>query len=162
MRTWSKESQKKIIHPKQLEDWQQRIKAQKKTIATLNGAFDILHTGHLHILFEASQMADTLIVALNSDMSIKKNKGDARPINTLEKRLEMLSSISFVSFVTWFEETTPISILRLIKPNVHVNGEEYKENCIEEDIVHEMGGKVHFVKRLPKLSTTGTIQKLCD
>ncbi len=116
------------------------------------------------MLYEASLQADKLIVALNSDGSIKKYKGNDRPIIPLHYRMQLISALSFVDFVTWFEETDPINILSIICPAVHVNGEEYGQNCIEKDVVVSNGGKIHLVKRIESLSTTEIIRKikLCD
>ena len=141
------------------------LKGQGKTIATLNGSFDLMHAGHLHIIFEASKVCDVLIVALNTDRSIQQYKSSLRPIVPLQYRLEMMSSIGFVNYVTWFDETDPRNILNIIKPDVHVNGVEYGENCIEADVVKKHGGKIHLVDLIPSLSTTQIINKikaLCD
>lgn len=158
-------SLRKRIDPSVLEARVKEIKKSGKTIATLNGSFDLLHAGHLHIIYEASLQADVLIVALNTDASIQKYKSPKRPIIPLEYRLQMMTALSFVSYVTWFEETDPIAILGKIKPNVHVNGAEYGENCIEAEVVRKNGGKVHIVSLVPGLSTSQVIKKIretCD
>ena len=131
-----------------------------KTIVTLNGSFDLLHSGHLYILFEAAKQGDILVVALNSDESIQKYKSADRPIITLEHRLHMMSAIACVDFVTWFNETTPIEFLRKIKPHVHVNGAEYGENCIEAQVLKELNTKLHLVPRIEGLATSDIIKKI--
>lgn len=153
-----------MINPDQLEQKIQEIKKQNKTIATLNGSFDLLHAGHLQIIYEASNQADILIVALNTDESIKKYKSLKRPIISLKYRLQMIAALEFVNYVTYFNETDPIKILDIIKPNIHVNGKEYGENCIEADIVKKNGGKIHIVDLVDSLSTSKIIQKiiLCE
>lgn len=163
--TWLAASQAKIITPDQLEKKVAQLRAQEKKIATLNGSFDLMHAGHLHMIYEASQVADILILALNSDQSIKQYKSPARPIIPLEYRLQMMAAIEFVDYVTWFDETDPRKLLSIIKPDVHVNGAEYGENCIEADVVKQYGGKVHIVDLVQGLSTTQIIKKiksLCD
>jgi len=105
-------------------------------------------------------MADVLIVALNSDSSIKKYKSEKRPIIPLEERMQMMAAISSVDFVTFFEETDPRNILDIIKPDVHVNGQEYTINCIERDVVEKNSGRVHIVKLVPGLSTSEIIKKI--
>jgi rfaE bifunctional protein nucleotidyltransferase chain/domain len=150
----------KSIRPDQLEEQVAFLKSSGLKIATLNGSFDILHAGHLEMLFQASRQADRLIVALNSDASIKAYKSKDRPYIPLEQRLAMMACISFVDFVTWFDETDPIRILSLIKPDVHVNGSEYGENCIEAETVHTNGGRIHIVELVPGLSTSKLIQKI--
>lgn len=157
---WSNAYKEKVIVPSQLSQKADELREQKKKIATLNGSFDLLHAGHLQIIFEASQVGDVLIVALNSDSSIKKYKSPKRPIITLEYRLQMMAALQFVDYVTWFEETDPIKFLSIIKPDVHVNGAEYGENCIESEIVRSNGGKIHIVQLVPGLSTSEVIKKI--
>lgn len=157
---WSKAYHNKVIHPSQLPQRVKELRAQKKNIATLNGSFDLLHAGHLQIIFEASQVGDILIVALNSDRSIQQYKSPKRPLIPLEYRLQMMAALEFVDYVTWFEETDPRQLLSIIQPNVHVNGAEYGENCIEAEIVRSYGGKIHIVQLVPGLSTSAIIQKI--
>lgn len=158
--SWASYSKNKIIDPKDLPKKLQEIRAAKKKIATLNGSFDLLHAGHLHIIFEASQVGDVLIVALNTDRSIQEYKSPKRPIIPLEYRLQMMAALGFVDFVTWFDETMPMRILSEIKPDIHVNGAEYGENCIEADTVRSHGGKIHIVQLVPGLSTSQILEKI--
>lgn len=160
MEKWADAYKQKLLLPEDLGRTVSEIKKSGKTIATLNGSFDLLHAGHLQIIYEASQVADVLIVALNSDQSIKKYKSPLRPLITLEYRLQMMASLGFVDYVTWFEETDPIRILNVIKPDVHVNGAEYGENCIEADIVKTNGGRLHIVSLVQGLSTSHVISKI--
>lgn len=157
---WRLVSKKKFISREHLFKKVQQLKQSGQTIATTNGAFDLLHSGHLQIIYEASRQADVLIVALNSDLSIKKYKDPSRPIIPLEYRLEIVSALEFVSFVTPFDETTPIALLEIIQPHVHINGREYGENCIEADIVKKYGGRIHIVDIVPGLSTSKIIDKI--
>lgn len=152
----------KWIDPSKLEDKIESVKAEGKTIVTLNGSFDLLHAGHLHIIYEASRQADVLIVALNSDGSIQKYKSPKRPIVPLMYRLRMIAALGFVNYVTTFEETDPREILTKIKPHVHVNGAEYGASCIEADVVKEHGGRLHIVQLVPGLSTSTLIKKIID
>ena len=89
-----------------------------------------------------------------------KRQGISRPIIPLQSRLEMISAIEFVSFVTWFDETNPIDLLELIQPHVHINGREYGENCIEADIVKKYGGRIHITDIIPGFSTSKIIDKI--
>lgn len=159
---WSDVWKKKLILPEGLADAAENIRLTGKTIATLNGSFDLLHAGHLQIIFEAFQMGDVLIMALNSDSSIQQYKSPDRPIIPLEYRLQMVAALEFVSYVTWFDETDPRKLLETIRPNVHVNGSEYGENCIEADVVKSHGGKIHIVKLVPGLSTTQILSKISN
>lgn len=158
-------AEKKYLSPDSLEKKVQLIKKEGKTIATLNGSFDLLHAGHLQIIFQASQQADILIVALNTDASIKAYKSPKRPIIPLEYRKQMMAALAFVDYVTWFDETDPRALLKKIGPNVHVNGAEYGINCIEKEVVEQGGGKIHIVELIPGLSTSMIIKKIkevCD
>jgi D-glycero-beta-D-manno-heptose 1-phosphate adenylyltransferase len=165
MMSWKEYSQSKILSPECLEEKINALRREKKTIATLNGAFDILHAGHMYMIYEASKTADILIVALNSDASIRTYKSPKRPIIPLPYRLEMLSALNFIDYLTWFEESDPRQILEKIKPNVHVNGIEYGENCIEAEVVKKNGGRLHLIDRIPGLATSEIIKRLaypCD
>lgn len=162
--SWESAYKKKLIHPNDLKKVVFDLRKQKKKIATLNGSFDLLHAGHLHIIYEAAKQGECLIVALNSDDSIKKYKSPLRPIIRLENRLQMVAALEFVDFVTWFEETDPRELLKIIKPDVHVNGAEYGAECIESGVVRENGGEIHIVNLKPSLSTSHlieTIVKIC-
>lgn len=160
MKKWLDSYKAKLIEPLHLEAKVKELKQSGKKIATLNGSFDLMHAGHLQIVYEASQVADVLIVALNSDASIKKYKSSNRPIISLEWRLQMMAALGFVDYVTWFEETDPLALLSKIKPHIHVNGAEYGENCIEAETVKSHGGRIHIVKLVPGLSTSSILEKI--
>lgn len=159
---WSQQFRTKLIHPDAIESKIAELRNAGKTIATLNGSFDLLHAGHLNIIHEAAQMGDHLIVALNTDQSIQQYKSPDRPIVPLEYRLQMMAALSFVSYVTWFNETDPRNILSKIKPDVHVNGAEYGNSCIEAETVKKNGGKIHIVQLVPGLSTSEIIKKIAS
>ena len=162
---WNEAYLKKVIKPENLKKKVSELKEQGLTIATINGTFDLMHAGHLHILYEASKTADCLILALNSDESVKKYKSLLRPIIPLSYRLQMMAALSFVDYVTWFHESDPREVLEIIRPDVHVNGAEYGENCIEAEVVKKYGGTLHLVERIDGLSTSEVIQnviKVCD
>lgn len=160
MKRWQEKYKEKVIPPQDLFNRCEELRHQNKTIATLNGSFDLLHAGHLQMIYEASQVADVLIVALNSDQSIRSYKSPDRPIIPLEQRVQMLTALGFVDYVTWFDDTTPVHLLELIRPNVHVNGSEYGENCIEAETVKRYGGAMHIVQLVPGLSTSNIIDKI--
>lgn len=152
--------EKKLVKPELLEETVDSIRKSGRTIATLNGSFDLLHAGHLYIIHHAKQQADVLLVALNSDASIRAYKSPNRPIISLNYRLEMMAALEFVDIVTWFEETNPCVLLSKIRPDVHVNGAEYGLNCVEAETVRLVGGKIHLVDRIPSLSTSSIIEKI--
>ena len=152
--SWKAFSTTKIFPSQSLVTILNNQRSLGKTVATLNGSFDLLHAGHLYILYEASKTADILVVALNTDASIQRYKSPSRPIIHLQERLEMVAALGIVDYVTWFEEDDPRALLRLLRPDVHVNGAEYGHNCIEADIVRECGGRLHLVDRIPGLATS--------
>jgi rfaE bifunctional protein nucleotidyltransferase chain/domain len=152
--------EKKLLDPERLEAKIAELRAQNLTIATLNGSFDLLHAGHLFIISEAAKQADKLIVALNSDQSIRQYKSPDRPIIPLSYRLEMMAALQFIDYVTWFEETDPRALLAKIKPDVHVNGAEYGASCIEAEVIKTYGGRLHLVERIPSLATSAIIEKI--
>lgn len=159
---WSEEYKKKLILPSELSKTVKLLRSQGKTIATLNGSFDLLHAGHLQIIYEASQAGDFLIVALNTDRSIKGYKGPKRPLIPLDYRLQMMCALVFIDYVTWFDEPDPRRLLEEIAPDVHVNGSEYGEECIEAETVKSRGGRIHIVRRIPSLSTSDIVNKIID
>jgi D-beta-D-heptose 7-phosphate kinase/D-beta-D-heptose 1-phosphate adenosyltransferase len=157
---WSLAYKNKTIAPDDVEAKVVSLKQAGKKIATLNGSFDLMHAGHLQIIFEASKQGDILIVALNSDTSIQQYKSPKRPIIPLEYRLQMMAALEFVDYVTWFEELDPRQLLTKIKPDVHVNGAEYGESCLEAETVKAHGGKICIVPLVPGLSTSTIISKI--
>lgn len=152
--------QAKIVAPEDVSARSALLKAEGKTIATLNGSFDLLHAGHLEILYQASLQADVLWVALNTDDSVRRYKSPSRPIITLEYRVQMMCALEMVDYVTWFDETDPRIVLEKIRPNVHVNGSEYGLDCIEAETVKKNGGRVHIVEKIPSLSTSAVLTKI--
>jgi rfaE bifunctional protein nucleotidyltransferase chain/domain len=152
----------KIVDPKQLPEIVATLKRAGRKIATLNGSFDLMHAGHLYIISEAAKVADILIVALNTDKSIQQYKSPDRPIIPLNYRMEMMAALEFVDYVTWFDETDPRKFLEAIKPDIHVNGAEYGQHCIEADTVKANGGALHLVDRIPGLSTSEVLTKIAQ
>lgn len=128
---------------------------KNKTIVFTNGCFDLLHQGHLHLLNEAKKLGDILIVAVNNDASVKKLKGETRPIENLETRLKHLSELKEVDYVISFSEETPIHLIEQIQPTVLVKGGDYKK----EDVVgNKIAEQVVIVPLLAGFSTTKIIQ----
>jgi D-beta-D-heptose 7-phosphate kinase/D-beta-D-heptose 1-phosphate adenosyltransferase len=136
------------------------LRSKGKRIVTVNGSFDLLHAGHLYILREASRQGDVLIVGLNSDASVKRYKGPSRPLIPEAQRAEMLLALRYVDYVHIFPEQVPMPFLEEIRPDVHVNGTEYGEDCIEAPIVRKHGGRIHVVDRLAGLSTSRIVNQL--
>jgi len=131
-----------------------------KRIVTINGTFDVLHAGHLHILREARQQGDVLVVGLNSDSSVRANKGPKRPLVPQAQRAEMLLALRYVDYVHIFDEQVPMAFIAAVRPDVHVNGAEYGEGCVEAEVVREIGARLHLVRRIDGLSSSGVIERL--
>ena len=136
------------------------LKQQGKCIVTNNGSYDLMHLGHIYGLFDAKEQGDILIVGLNSDASIKAYKSVHRPINDEQMRLRMIAALSCVDYVFLFEETTPHRWLERLKPNIHTNGAEYGQDCIERDLVESQGGKIHLLPMVDGYKTSLMIDKI--
>ncbi len=132
-----------------------------RTIVFTNGCFDILHAGHVQFLREAAKLGDTLIVGVNSDASVRRLKGETRPVNKLADRITVLAALASVDLVIPFEEDTPLRLIEMIRPDVLVKGADYKEDEIAGSaFVRSYGGLVKTLPLRKGHSTTGTIAKL--
>ena len=138
-----------------------KLRQEGKTIVTTNGCFDILHVGHLRYLEETKKFGDVLIVALNSDASVRRLKGEGRPINNENDRAEVLNALKSVDYVVLFDEDSPMQLLAEIKPDVHTKGADYTvETLPEAKVILENGGRLEFIKFVEGKSTTSTIAKI--
>ena len=136
-------------------------KKNKMKVAFTNGCFDILHLGHLEILTKSKEFGDRLIVAVNSDESVRKLKGKERPINDFQTRSNMLASFSFVDYVVEFSDDTPKKLIQIIKPDFLIKGGDYKKNdIVGNDIVSSYGGETIIIPLIDGLSSTNTINKI--
>ena len=136
-----------------------RIKG--KRIVFTNGCFDILHAGHVSYLQQAKQLGDHLIVAINNDESVKKIKGPARPINSIEQRMAVLAGLGVVDWVTSFGDDTPERLLKKLRPEVLVKGGDYSaDQVVGADIVRAYGGDVRVLGVIKNLSTTSIIDRM--
>jgi rfaE bifunctional protein nucleotidyltransferase chain/domain len=134
-------------------------KARGRIIVLANGCFDLFHAGHIRYLRAAKAKGDILVVAINSDRSVRRLKGRGRPILEQQERVEILSSFSFVDYVTIFSEPTVTQVLLTLKPDVHVKGSDYtRETVPEKDTVKGYGGRVAIVGG-PKIRNTSEIIK---
>lgn len=152
---------KEAINREQLQQLLREIRAEGKTIVTTNGCFDILHVGHVRYLEETKKFGDVLIVCLNSDNSVRRLKGEGRPINNEKDRAEVLNGLKSVDYVVLFDENSPSNLLAEIKPDVHTKGADYNvETLPEAKIILENGGRLEFIKFVEGKSTTNTIKKI--
>jgi rfaE bifunctional protein nucleotidyltransferase chain/domain len=155
------ETQHKILNKEQLltkvASWKEKA---QKTVFT-NGCFDILHLGHIDYLEKAAGKGDKLIVAINTDSSVKKLKGDSRPINNEIARARLLAALAFVDAVTFFSEDTPIKLISNILPDVLIKGSDYEiGNIIGADIVLQNGGAVETIALVEGYSTSQIIKQI--
>lgn len=149
----------KICQPDQLAS---RAHDIKRPLVFTNGCFDILHRGHVTYLAQAAALGASLVVALNSDASVKRQgKGDDRPINALQDRMALMASLECVSLVTWFDEDTPLNVILALKPDLLVKGGDWStEKIVGAKEVQAWGGKVYSIPFLHARSTTATLNKI--
>jgi D-beta-D-heptose 7-phosphate kinase/D-beta-D-heptose 1-phosphate adenosyltransferase len=125
-----------------------------------NGVFDIIHSGHIHLLSQASTLGDFLIVGINSDASVKRLKGNSRPVNNVYSRAKVLSSLIQVDAVVIFNEDTPLNLIKHINPQVLVKGGDYSvQEIVGFDFITRNGGNVITIPTLDGFSTTSIIEK---
>ena len=139
------------------------LRATGQTIVFTNGCFDLIHPGHTRYLATARSFGDILIVAINSDTSVRVIKGEKRPINSQADRAETLAALESVDFVTIFDEPDPYKVISVLQPDVLVKGGDWPiEKIIGRDIVEARGGRVVNVPFVEGASTTGIIEKIID
>ena len=150
-----------VVKINELLDIIKELKSENKVVVTTNGCFDILHVGHVRYLNQAKALGDILVVCLNTDKSVKKLKGDSRPINSENDRAEVLAGLSSVDYVILFDEETPSDLLGKIKPDIHVKGGDYNVDTLPESkVIQQAGGKIIFLPFVEGKSTTGIINKI--
>lgn len=148
---------KKILSPAALK--RALARSRGKAVFT-NGCFDIVHRGHAEYLERARALGDRLIVALNTDESVRRLKGPERPINPLEDRLAVMAALESVDYVTWFGEETPLELILKLRPHVLVKGGDWKpEQIVGSREVLSWGGRVRSLPYLEGRSTTRIIEK---
>ena len=138
-------------------------KAKKKgaKVVLTNGCFDLLHLGHLHLLREAKKLGDLLVVALNSDQSVRAIKGPDRPILAEAARAELIAALEMVDYVTLFDEADPRNVVKELRPHVLVKGADWAGgNVVGKELVEKEGGQVALVPYLEGYSTTEIIERI--
>jgi D-beta-D-heptose 7-phosphate kinase/D-beta-D-heptose 1-phosphate adenosyltransferase len=138
-----------------------RWKAQGQVVGFTNGCFDVLHPGHVKLLARARAECDRLVVALNTDASVRGLKGPTRPVNRLEDRAAVLGALRFVDCVVGFSEPTPLALIQALEPDILVKGADYAiDEVVGADLVQAAGGRVVLVPLVDGQSTTRTIERL--
>lgn len=145
----------KILSSEELCSIMEVKQSEGKTFAFSNGCFDLVHQGHIDYLSKSRDLADYLVIGLNTDSSVRRLKGPRRPINDQYSRALMLASFLFIDYVVMFDEDTPYNLIKTLHPDVLIKGSDYKvEDIVGYDIVTERGGKVVTLDFIPGFSTT--------
>ncbi|MCZ6692249.1 MAG: adenylyltransferase/cytidyltransferase family protein [Planctomycetota bacterium] len=136
-------------------------RSRKELVVLSNGAFDLLHVGHIRCLKAAKELGDVLVIALNSDRSIREYKDSSLPVNPQKERVEIVSALEMVDYVTIFDEPSADKLLLALRPDIHAKGTDYTEETLpERDTVLSYGGRVAIVGDPKDHSTTDLIQRV--
>ena len=150
----------KIVSWEALKQEVDRLREHGNRIVFTNGCFDILHAGHVHLFNEVHKLGDVVIVAVNSDESVQRNKGPERPINSEQDRAEVLAGLQSIDYVTVFGEETPHKILELVHPDVLAKGGDWGQVIIGREIVEAYGGDIVSIPIREGRSTTNVVEKI--
>jgi D-beta-D-heptose 7-phosphate kinase/D-beta-D-heptose 1-phosphate adenosyltransferase len=155
------ETTQKILSREALKKEVARLRAEGRKIVFTNGCFDILHVGHVRYLREARRAGDVLVLALNSDASVRTIKGDRRPLVPESERADVAASLESVNYVTVFDESTPLKLIEYLQPDVIVKGGDWaEENVVGREAVKKWGGSVLIIPEIPGASTTNIVEKI--
>lgn len=157
-------SRSKVKSFKEINVLLKNLKKARKKVVTLNGSFDLLHAGHIYSIQEAKKQGDCLILGLNSDLSYAKYKDRRGPLTNQTQRAFVLSAVSDVDYIVFFDESTPVKFIEAIRPDIHCNSVEYGENCVEANVLNRIGAKLHIISELKdndlKFSSSSLIDKI--
>jgi len=137
-----------------------RLQSSGKRVVFTNGCFDIIHPGHLDLLSRARQLGDALVVAINSDNSVRRLKGPGRPVFPEAERAELLRALHMVDYVCAFDEDTPLETILIVHPDILVKGADWTANIVGQREVEGWGGKVEALPLVAGQSTTGVIERV--
>jgi len=137
-----------------------QLQRQGKRVVFTNGCFDILHPGHIDLLRRARSLGDVLVVAINSDASVRRLKGPLRPVFPETERAELLSALDMVDFVCSFDEDTPLKVIQTIRPDILVKGADWTSNIVGQKEVEGWGGRVEALPLVEGQSTTNVIDRV--
>ncbi len=153
----------KILSLRQLTDRLALLRQHqpKPVVVFTNGCFDLVHQGHVDYLSRARDLGDLLIVGLNSDASVRRLKGDSRPVSNETSRARVLASFAFVDYIVVFEDDTPLKLIENIVPDILVKGGDYnRENVVGADFVEQHGGRLELLSLVPGESTTRLVERI--
>jgi rfaE bifunctional protein nucleotidyltransferase chain/domain len=157
-----RDATEKILSTEAMQAARENLKDAGKTLVFTNGCFDILHAGHVDYLAFSRRQGDALVVGLNSDASVKRNKGNDRPINNEDDRALVLAALECIDFVVIFDEDEPAPLIDKIIPDVLVKGEDWAHYVSGRETVEAHGGKVVLAKMVEGKSTTDTITRISN
>jgi D-beta-D-heptose 7-phosphate kinase/D-beta-D-heptose 1-phosphate adenosyltransferase len=151
----------KILSRGCLKEEVDRLRQAGKKVVFTNGCFDILHVGHTRYLKEARGLGDVLVLALNSDLSVRSIKGEKRPLTPEQERAEVIASLESVDYVTIFGEDTPLELIEYLRPDILVKGGDWAEEAVVgREAVRKWGGKVILIPLVEGSSTTNVVEKI--
>ncbi len=155
----------KVLDWPELLSQRRQWRLERRTVVWTNGCFDLLHIGHVRNLEQARRFGDVLVVGVNSDSSVRQLKGAGRPIIPAEQRAALVAALECVSWVTIFDDLTPLGPISRLQPDVHCKGTDYKppagKPIPEAPIVESYGGRIEFLPLVPGISTTDVIHRIC-
>ncbi len=155
--------EQKICGREELRERLERLRSEGRKIVFTNGCFDLLHVGHVRYLAAARRLGDVLVLALNSDSSVRSIKGEKRPLVPEEERAAVVAALESVDFVTIFSETTPRALVEYLRPDVLVKGGDWAEDrVVGREVVSSWGGQVVIVPEIKGASTTNIVDKICE
>ena len=150
-----------LIPKERIEDFCATLREAGQRVVFTNGCFDILHAGHVRYLEAARALGDCLVLGLNTDASVRRLKGETRPVNTELDRAAVVGALVAVDYVALFDEPTAEALIEKVRPAVYAKGGDYtRETLPEAKIVEKYGGEVHFIDLVPGRSTTKIIEKI--
>lgn len=154
----------KILTRLELVDARRELARQGRVVVFTNGCFDLLHIGHARCLAEARALGDALIVGVNSDASVQELKGRGHPLVPAVERAELIGSLACVDYVTIFDETSPVALLDLLRPEIHCKGGDYAAGkpLPEAEVVSRNGGQIRILSHIEGRSTTDLIKTVID
>lgn len=151
----------KIVSTEEAKKIVEKWKSEGKKIVFTNGCFDIVHLGHVDYLEKARNLGDKMVLGLNTDASVSRNKGPERPIVNEVSRSRVMASLAFVDLVVFFDEETPLGLIKSLLPDILVKGNDYlAENIVGSDVVWANGGKVETIELVKGYSTTNIVNKI--
>lgn len=150
-----------LIPKERIEDFCATLREAGQRVVFTNGCFDILHAGHVRYLTQARSLGDCLVLGLNTDASVRRLKGETRPVNRELDRAEVVGALAAVDYVVLFDEPTAEALVEKVRPAVYAKGGDYtRETLPEAKIVERYGGEVHFIGLVPGRSTTKIIERI--